>query len=186
MTLAPNTQITQENVECGGCGETDAAKRCIGCLHAFRPALSPPAEGVSDEYRQAIRDVNNMRDDGTIKPPHTLTSAPVDHIGDATEKVDWARCQRCGGEIQGWICQDCHQEFEENDAGELVFCPSEAVDWTVVGPKLVEALELASRRFYVLRDMSEHTTDRVCCATWGDEARETAALSVVQSRDHSS
>lgn len=33
----------------------------------------------------------------------------------------WARCQKCGGEIEGWICQSCGQEFRENDAGDLVF-----------------------------------------------------------------
>lgn len=59
--------------------------------------------------------------------------------------VDCARCQKCGGEIQGWVCQQCHQEFEENDAGEIVFCPPEGVDWSVVGPKLVEALEFYAK-----------------------------------------
>ncbi len=37
--------------------------------------------------------------------------------------------------------------------------------------KLREALDLASRRFYVFRDMTDHTSDRVCLATWADEAR---------------
>jgi hypothetical protein len=37
--------------------------------------------------------------------------------------------------------------------------------------RLREALDLASRRFYVFRDMTDHTSDRVCLATWADEAR---------------
>jgi hypothetical protein len=37
--------------------------------------------------------------------------------------------------------------------------------------RLREALGLASRRFYVFRDMTDHTSDRVCLATWADEAR---------------
>jgi len=40
-----------------------------------------------------------------------------------------ADCQKCGGEIQGWICQGCGQGFRENDAGVLVFAPMEAVAW---------------------------------------------------------
>lgn len=31
------------------------------------------------------------------------------------------RCQRCGGEVQGWLCQSCPAEFRENDDGHLVF-----------------------------------------------------------------
>jgi hypothetical protein len=34
-------------------------------------------------------------------------------------------CQKCGGEIQGWMCQGCGQVFRENDAGALVFAPIE-------------------------------------------------------------
>jgi Lar family restriction alleviation protein len=37
--------------------------------------------------------------------------------------------------------------------------------------RLREALDLASRRFYVFRDMTDHTSDRVCLATWADDAR---------------
>ena len=37
--------------------------------------------------------------------------------------------------------------------------------------RLREALDLASRRFYVFRDMTDYTSDRVCLATWADEAR---------------
>lgn len=32
-----------------------------------------------------------------------------------------AYCQKCGGTVEGWICQSCDQEFRENDAGNLVF-----------------------------------------------------------------
>jgi len=50
--------------------------------------------------------------------------------------------------------------------------------------RLREALDLASRRFYVFRDMTDHAPDRVCLATWADEARaaltgeDTATLSL--------
>lgn len=37
------------------------------------------------------------------------------------EAAPWATCQDCGGVIEGWICQSCDREFEENDAGYLVF-----------------------------------------------------------------
>ena len=40
-----------------------------------------------------------------------------------------AGCQKCGGEIQGWICQGCGQGFRDNAAGALVFAPMEAVAW---------------------------------------------------------
>jgi len=30
-------------------------------------------------------------------------------------------CQKCGGEIQGWVCQDCNQAFRETDDGRLIF-----------------------------------------------------------------
>lgn len=36
------------------------------------------------------------------------------------------RCQKCGGEIQGWTCQGCGQSFTESDAGALVFAPEPA------------------------------------------------------------
>ena len=44
-------------------------------------------------------------------------------------------CQKCGGEIQGWICQHCNQAFREDGAGNLIFHddaaspPMEAVAW---------------------------------------------------------
>lgn len=95
-----------------------------GLIIAFRPALSPPAEGVSEaanvakyewpvtehgiatdeEVEQAI--VRLAAEDAVLAYRlqgrfATPTPAPVDHIGDATEMI--------------------------------------SVDWNVVGPKLVEA-----------------------------------------------
>jgi hypothetical protein len=32
-----------------------------------------------------------------------------------------ASCQKCGGEVQGWVCQDCNQAFRETDDGKLMF-----------------------------------------------------------------
>lgn len=31
-----------------------------------------------------------------------------------------ARCQACGGEVQGWMCQSCDATFTENDGGYLI------------------------------------------------------------------
>ena len=35
-------------------------------------------------------------------------------------------CQKCGGEIAGWLCQQCPAEFRENDDGVLIFDDREA------------------------------------------------------------
>lgn len=35
-------------------------------------------------------------------------------------------CQKCGGEIAGWLCQRCPAEFRENDDGVLIFDDREA------------------------------------------------------------
>lgn len=35
-------------------------------------------------------------------------------------------CQKCGGEVQGWTCQECGASFRENDEGSLVFACHEA------------------------------------------------------------
>lgn len=40
-------------------------------------------------------------------------------------------CQKCGGDIAGWLCQNCPAEFRENDDGVLIFdveAPAEAGD----------------------------------------------------------
>jgi len=37
-----------------------------------------------------------------------------------TAEGDTPHCQLCGGEVQGWCCQECPAEFEENDAGKLI------------------------------------------------------------------
>ncbi len=37
-------------------------------------------------------------------------------------------CQKCGGEIAGWLCQQCPAEFRENDSGVLVLDSEEAQD----------------------------------------------------------
>jgi len=36
------------------------------------------------------------------------------------------RCQLCGGEIQGWMCQSCPATFSENEDGWLVLDPRSA------------------------------------------------------------
>jgi len=36
------------------------------------------------------------------------------------------RCQLCGGEIQGWMCQECPATFSENEDGWLVLDPRSA------------------------------------------------------------
>lgn len=72
-----------------------------------RPALSPPAEGESDGPYSCIRCDNSTWNDDDIcdacaKEARDLNEeldaleatpipAPADHIGDATEKVDWER-----------------------------------------------------------------------------------------------
>lgn len=33
---------------CGGCGNSDPAQRCIGCLHEFTPAPTPVSEQITD------------------------------------------------------------------------------------------------------------------------------------------
>lgn len=35
-------------------------------------------------------------------------------------------CQKCGGDIAGWLCQNCPAEFRENDDGALIFDDREA------------------------------------------------------------
>lgn len=45
---------------------------------------------------------------------------------DAREEAPAPTCQRCGGEIAGWCCQNCPAEFRENDDGVLIFDDREA------------------------------------------------------------
>nr|WP_313425320.1 hypothetical protein [Brevundimonas diminuta] len=42
------------------------------------------------------------------------------------EEAPAPTCQRCGGEIAGWCCQNCPAEFRENDDGVLIFDDREA------------------------------------------------------------
>lgn len=44
----PRTMTTEA---CGGCGEADPAKQCLGCLHDFGPA---PPSAVSPETQQGV------------------------------------------------------------------------------------------------------------------------------------
>jgi hypothetical protein len=39
----------------------------------------------------------------------------------AREEAPAPTCQKCGGEIAGWCCQNCPAEFRENDDGVLIF-----------------------------------------------------------------
>ena len=46
---------------CGGCGETNPSRRCLGCLHDFvsRPASDQPVEAIGagrEEIARVIRD----------------------------------------------------------------------------------------------------------------------------------
>lgn len=51
------------------------------------------------------------------------------------EEQSGLTCQKCGGEIAGWLCQQCPAEFRENDAGALVF-DEETVPPTTSRPKV--------------------------------------------------
>lgn len=91
-----------------------------GDIIAFRPTLSPPAEGESDVPWYGDRD------------PH--------EVDQASGEYDGASCELCGRErvmIGGAtgrrICEKCghYQEGTPTPA---------PIDWTVVGPKLVEAV----------------------------------------------
>ena len=59
----------------------------------------------------------------------------IERLAAPMEAVSRTYCQKCGGDVEGWSCQSCDQEFREDDAGNLVFDddePSpamEAVAW---------------------------------------------------------
>lgn len=61
------------------------------------------------------------------------------------------RCQRCGGEVQGWLCQSCPAEFRENDDGHLVFdedttpARAEAQDEGAAGEPVVQWFKPSER-----------------------------------------
>lgn len=55
-----------------------------------------------------------------------------------SQEAEAPHCQKCGGEVHGWICQSCGQDFEENDAGKLVFMAeqeAEPVAWRIARRK---------------------------------------------------
>lgn len=139
---------------------------------AFRPALSPPAEGEDDDDMSdaslvalILRDTLSIGRGTTDGDPVTFiegiqeaadyisarvpTPAPVDHIGDVTEKIDWER----------------------------------------VGPKLVEALEKIERwfgefpetgMFWPNTDGSESDRPMPYGAAWGSNGERDFMRSVAR------
>lgn len=105
----------------------------------YRIAHPPTTyEGVEDALKDPATVHINMLRGGIAKP----TPTSIGHLyrgADAVEVVaevrrqnpdafatyDGMRCQKCGGEIQGWTCQGCGQVFSENEAGNLVFATYE-------------------------------------------------------------
>jgi hypothetical protein len=69
-------------------------------------------------------------DHPTVHPQH-LTARRTKALDKARAVIaamqpgwrDKPRCQSCGGEIQGWMCQGCGLTFRENEAGHLVAEP---------------------------------------------------------------
>lgn len=64
MTHTPKHEATDAmGMEpCGGCGESDPAKRCIGCLHDFAPN---PLSGKSGEAFALLREIFPVEDRAT-------------------------------------------------------------------------------------------------------------------------
>ena len=76
---------------CGGCGETDPAKRCIGCFHIFAPdhignsTTMVPAlgvEGVARIIRQHVRGRTVM-----VRNGHVVPALGVDGVDDAARAI---------------------------------------------------------------------------------------------------
>lgn len=94
--------IAQEDAQtvepCGGCGETDANKRCVGCLHPFthptqiiKPSEKPWAFGWEIAGKQGV----TLNDKGLVDlnafmlfPLYRHESSPsTDHVADARKMV---------------------------------------------------------------------------------------------------
>lgn len=75
------------------------------------------------------------------------------------------RCQRCGGEVQGWLCQSCPAEFRENDDGHLVFdedttpARAEAQDEGAAGEREALALDRLANAAEVVRRLLHKTKE---------------------------
>lgn len=58
----------------------------------------------------------------------------------AREEAQASTCQKCGGGIAGWLCQQCPAEFRENEAGALIL-DEDATPPAPEAEKLREALK---------------------------------------------
>lgn len=88
-------------------------------LAALRPQPSGETREALDRLKMAAHvyeDDEMAADCATLEA--LLSARPLALRG---QQGVQERCQRCGGEVQGWLCQSCPAEFRENDDGHLVF-----------------------------------------------------------------
>lgn len=62
--------MTTKITPCGGCGETDSKKRCIGCLHVFFPGDWPEKYQGGSAHARHVSPVpsNQTRPKGQVYP----------------------------------------------------------------------------------------------------------------------
>lgn len=113
-------------------------------VSAFRPALSPPAER-SDPFAEGLRQFID-----TFPRVNARTPAPAEGEVDGPEII-WLEPSCCANLLNGrmWAeddlfpaCEDGKRPTKYIRADQATPTPA-PVDWTVVGPKLVEALKRA-------------------------------------------
>jgi len=85
------------------------------------PDAPDPSPGFHDATVSRNAADQFVEDGATIVP---LSAAPPPT---APTEIAVNRCQLCGGEIQGWMCQSCPATFSENEDGWLVLDPRPAL-----------------------------------------------------------
>lgn len=91
-------------------------REAVGRLQFFADGLSISTIWSDDRFDNQTP-FELIRSD--LKTVLALLSARPLALG--VQRGGQERCQRCGGEVQGWLCQSCPAEFRENDDGHLVF-----------------------------------------------------------------
>lgn len=94
-------------------GEIEIALKALGLKVEYGPDFQAEKNGTHADWQTAL---------DLYRPTVVLAERNISRQPPAREDAPPPpTCQRCGGEVSGWVCQECDTPFTENDVGALVF-----------------------------------------------------------------